>query len=150
MFFIFYLYLADTRTTDTETVSFPKQSISWTHNTNIHYLFITHTYFSFQICTCQTSHIIVCIVYLPYSTLPICIFVYYSFNICVLSCHSVAPWSFCHFNKFLVCVNWTIKLFLILIISALISIELHTVPWTLPALRISLAVISLSNVCLLV
>ncbi len=27
------------------------------------YLFTTHTYFSFQICTCQTSYIIVCIVY---------------------------------------------------------------------------------------
>ncbi len=36
-----------------------------------------------------------------------CLFVYYSFIICVLSCwcHSVALWSFCHYNKFLVCVN---------------------------------------------
>ncbi len=36
-----------------------------------------------------------------------CLFVYYSFIICVLSCccHSVALWSFCHYNKFLVNVN---------------------------------------------
>ncbi len=49
---------------DTETVSFLRQSISWTldikrgtHNTIIQ-LFIhhTHLFFSFQICTCQTSH----------------------------------------------------------------------------------------------
>ncbi len=54
-----------------------------TLNTIIHYLFITHSYFSFQICTCQTSHIIVCIIYCViilyiFCTLPICIFVYYS------------------------------------------------------------------------
>ncbi len=37
----------------------------------------------------------------------ICIFVHNFFIICVLSCHwhSVALWSFCHQNKFLVCVN---------------------------------------------
>ncbi len=66
---------------DTETVSFPKQSISWTpdikhetHTTIIHYLFITHTYFSFQICTYQTcTHIIVYIIYFVH-----CLFVYYS------------------------------------------------------------------------
>ncbi len=36
-----------------------------------------------------------------------CLFVYYYFIICVLSCccHSVALWSFCHYKKFLVCVN---------------------------------------------
>ncbi len=60
---------------DTETVYFPKQSISCTidiialllHYLTLlyNYLFTTHTYnfFSFQICTCQTSHIIVCILY---------------------------------------------------------------------------------------
>ncbi len=63
----------------------------------------THLFFPFRICTCQTSHIIVCIVY----TLPICIFVYCSFVVCVLSCccHSVGLWSFGHYNKFLLCVN---------------------------------------------
>ncbi len=39
-----------------------------------HTYFFLHTYTPFiQICTCQTSHIIVCIVYLPFCTLPICI-----------------------------------------------------------------------------
>ncbi len=33
------------------------------------YLFITHTYFSFQNCTCQTSHIIACIVYCVFDIL---------------------------------------------------------------------------------
>ncbi len=69
---------------DTETVSSPKQSISWTldmehttllynyvftthleHTTLLYnYLFTTHVFFfSFQICTYQTSHITVSIVY---------------------------------------------------------------------------------------
>ncbi len=36
-----------------------------------------------------------------------CLFVYCSFVVCVLSCccHSIALWSFCHYNKFLICVN---------------------------------------------
>ncbi len=43
--------------------------------------------------------------FLLFYTLPICIFVHCSFVACVLSCccHSVALWSFCHYNKFLVC-----------------------------------------------
>ncbi len=52
-----------------------------THNNIIHYIFITHTYFSFQICTYQIcTHIIVFIycVFAFFCTLPICIFVYYS------------------------------------------------------------------------
>ncbi len=52
----------------------------------------THLFFPFRICTCQTSHIIVCIEY----TLPICIFVYCSFVVCVLSlsfCWTVELWS---------------------------------------------------------
>ncbi len=75
------------------------------------YLFTTHT-LSFQICTCQTSHIIVCIVNCVFAILyNICnisnLFVYCYFVFCVLSCccHSVALWSFCHYNKFLICVN---------------------------------------------
>ncbi len=65
---------------DTETVSFPKQSISWTldtkcgtHNTIIQ-LFIhhAHLFFLFQMCTCQTcTHIIVCIVYCVFAILNI-------------------------------------------------------------------------------
>ncbi len=99
----------------TETVSFPKQSIPstldikrGTHNTIIQ-LFIHHTclFCYLKICTCQTSHIIVCIVYciLCFCTLPILYIII--FIICVLSycCLSVALWSFCRYNKFLVCVN---------------------------------------------
>ncbi len=52
-------------------------SISWTldikrgtHNTIIHYLLITHTYFSFQICIYQTcTHIIVYIIYSVFAIL---------------------------------------------------------------------------------
>ncbi len=68
---------------DTETVSFPKQSISWTldpkcgtHNTIIQ-LFIhdAHLFFLFQMCTCQTcTHIIVCIVYCVFAILNIAYF----------------------------------------------------------------------------
>ncbi len=44
------------------------------------YLFTTHTFFcSFQICTCQTSHTIICIVYCVFAILYI-IFLY----ICIL------------------------------------------------------------------
>ncbi len=72
---------------DTETVSFPKQSISWTldikrgtHNTIIHYLFTTHTYFSFQnlhISDLYTHNCLKYIVYLCYFVH--CLFVYYYF-----------------------------------------------------------------------
>ncbi len=87
---------------DTGTVSSLKQSISWildikhgTHNTFIHNLFITHTYFYFQICTYETStHIIVYIIYCVFAFLYI-VYLYICilfFIICVLSCcwHSVA------------------------------------------------------------
>ncbi len=101
---------------DTETVSFLKQSISWTldikrgtHNTIIQfyiyiyiYIFTTHTYFPFKFAR-QTSHN--CLYYI----LCFCHFVHCLLDIvvCVLSCHchSVALWSFCHYNKSLVCVN---------------------------------------------
>ncbi len=94
---------------DTETVSFPKQSshehltLNMEHTTLLYnYLFITHTYFfSFQICTCQTSHIIVCIVYCVFDILYI-VHLLLSVSCC---CHSVAPWRICDYNKFLVCVN---------------------------------------------
>ncbi len=95
---------------DTETVSSLRQSISWTldikrgpHN-NIIILFIHHTYlffhFNFSHQTC--SHIFVYIVYFVH-----CLFVYCYFVVCVLSCccHSVALWSFCQYNKFLICEN---------------------------------------------
>ncbi len=71
-------------------------------------LYIIYSSQIFQICTQQTcTHIIVYSVFLLFSTLPICIFLHYSFIICVLSCccHSVALWSFCHYNKCLICVN---------------------------------------------
>ncbi len=100
---------------DTETVSSLRQSISWTldikrrtHNTIIHYLFITRTYFFISnlhisdLYTHNCLYHILCLCYFIH-----CLFVYCSFIICVLSCccHSVAQWSFCHYNKFLICVN---------------------------------------------
>ncbi len=51
--------------------------------------------------------------FLLFCTLPICILVYSSFVVCVLSCHchSVALGSFCHYNKFLGFKHtWPIKL----------------------------------------
>ncbi len=81
------------------------------------YLFTTQT-FLFQICTCQTSHIIVCIVYCVFAILYMAYIVYCYFVVCVLSCHcpSVALWSFYHYNKFLMCKHtWPIKLILILL-----------------------------------
>ncbi len=79
---------------DTETVSSLMQSISWTleikhgtHNTILHYLFITHTYFSFQICTYQTcTHIIVYTTYCVFAFLYIAYLYIYIlfFIICVL------------------------------------------------------------------
>ncbi len=81
------------------------------HTTLLSQLFIHHTFiFHFKICTYQTSthnflYYILCFCF--FCTLPICIFVHYYFIIYVLSCccHSVTLWSFCHYNKFLVCVN---------------------------------------------
>ncbi len=98
--------------TDTETVSFLRQS-SHEHvtlNTQHYYtLFIHHTYLFFisnlhipDLYTHNCLYYILCICFFVH-----CLFVYYSFIICVLSCccHSVALRSFCHYNKFLVCVN---------------------------------------------
>ncbi len=70
------------------------------HTTLVYnYLFTTHTYFFFQICTSDlyTHNCLYCI-------LCFCYFVHCLF---VLSCccHSVALWSFCHYNKFLIFVN---------------------------------------------
>ncbi len=77
----------------TETVSSLRQSISWTldnkrgtHNTIIHYLFITHTYFIFKFARHTCTYIIVYIIYIVFflfCTLPICILF---FIIGVLSC----------------------------------------------------------------
>ncbi len=40
---------------------------------------------------------------IPYLLVPF--FNYSFYYLCLLFCHSVALWSFCHENKFLVCVN---------------------------------------------
>ncbi len=63
-------------------------------NLHISYLYI-HNCLYYILCFCYFVHCL------------FCIFVYYSFIICVLSCrcHSVALWSFCHYNKFLLFVN---------------------------------------------
>ncbi len=100
----------------TQNSSFPKQSISWTLNikygvhNNIIQLFIHHTYLflHFKLRLSDLTHnCMCCIVFLLFCTLPICIFVYCSFVVCVLSCHwhAVTLWSFCRCNIFLVCVN---------------------------------------------
>ncbi len=77
-------------------------------NTTLLYnLFTTHTYFfSISNCTCQTSHIIVCIVYCVFAIL----YTIYLYIVLLLSVSCpvtviVALWSFCHYSKFLVCVN---------------------------------------------
>ncbi len=89
---------------DTGTVSFTKQSISWTldikdgtHN----YLFTTHTYFfisnlHMSDLTHNCLYCILCFCHFVHCLYRI--FVYCSFVVCVLSCHchSVALWSFCH------------------------------------------------------
>ncbi len=73
-------------------------------------LFIHHTYLFFiskvhmiaDLYTNNCIDYILCFCYFVH-----CLFVYCSFVVCVLSCnwHSVALWSFCHCNIFLVCVN---------------------------------------------
>ncbi len=70
------------------------------------YLFSTHTYFFISICTMSdlfTHNCLYCILY--FCHIVHCLFVYCPFAVCVLSCHSVALWSFCHYNKLLVCGN---------------------------------------------
>ncbi len=110
---------------DTETVSSLKQYISWTldikrgtHNTIIHYIINTHTYFfSFHV---RPVHIIKHNLILYYLLCFDFLYISYLYIIVLLSdlsccCHSVALWSFCRYNRFLVCVNtWPIKLILIL------------------------------------
>ncbi len=83
-----------------------------TWNTQHNYtLFIHHTFLliisNLHISDLYTQHWLYYIYILVFCTLPIFIIVYYSFIICVLfcCCRSVALWSFCHYNKFLVCVN---------------------------------------------
>ncbi len=87
-------------------------TITW--NTQHYYTsFIHHTYlFTFQICTYHTcTYITVCYIlcFLFYFLHCLfCIFVYYYFFIIWVlccCCVSVALWSFCHYNKFLVSVN---------------------------------------------
>ncbi len=91
-----------TRTTRHRKIFFPQAIISWTldikrgtHNTIIHYLFITHSYFKFQICTNQTcTHIIIYIMYCVFCYFVHCIFVY----ICILLFYNQCPvlsLSFC-------------------------------------------------------
>ncbi len=64
-------------------------------------------HFNLHISDLYTHNCLYYVVFLLFCTLPICILYIILFIICVLSCrcHSVALWSFCHYNKFLVCVN---------------------------------------------
>ncbi len=82
------------------------------HTTLLYIIYSSHILiFQFKMCTCQTcTHTylsILYIVFMLFCTLPICVFVYYYFIMCVLSCfcHSVALWSFCRHNNFILCVN---------------------------------------------
>ncbi len=71
-------------------------------NTHTCYISILHlTYLSILNCL----FCILCLCYFAHCLF--CIFVHSFFIICVLSCrcHSVALWSYCHQNKFLVCAN---------------------------------------------
>ncbi len=102
-----------TRTARHRNSFFPQAIISWTldikrgtHNTIIQ-LFIHHTFLFFYFkFACQTSHIIVCIVYC-FCYVVHCLFVYCSFVVCVVSCccHSAVLWSLSHYKKILICVN---------------------------------------------
>ncbi len=80
-------------------------------HTTLLYIYSSHILiFHFKFAHIRPVHTLLSILYivfLLFCTLPICMFVYYYFIICVLSCcsHSVALWSFCQYNKFLVCVN---------------------------------------------
>ncbi len=97
---------------DTETVSSLRQSVSWTldikhgtHNTS----FIHHTYLFF-ISNLHISDLYTIIVYIIYCVFDFLYIVYLYIIIvssvsCPVTCHSVALWSFSHYNKFLVCVN---------------------------------------------
>ncbi len=68
-----------------------------------HILF--HFKFARQTCTQNCVYCILCFCYFVHCLF--FIFVYCSVVVCVLSycCHSVELWSFCHYNKFLVCAN---------------------------------------------
>ncbi len=98
------------------TVSSLRQSISrtldnklehTTHNTIIHHysshilIYISNLHISY-LYTHNCLYYILCFCFLYIAYLYISLFI-----ICVLSCCclSVALWSFCHYNKFLVCVN---------------------------------------------
>ncbi len=77
------------------------------HTTLLYITYLPHILiFSFQICTYQTcTHIIVHIIYCVFAIF----YIAYLYIIILLSvsccCHSVALWSFCHYNRFLVCLN---------------------------------------------
>ncbi len=78
---------------DTETVSFPKQSISrildtkrGTHNTIQLFIHLTYLFFLFQICTCQilTHNCLYCI-------LCFCHFVHWHLYFCILLVYCLCP-----------------------------------------------------------
>ncbi len=92
-----------------------------------YYLFTTHTYIFFtnlhmsELYTHNCLYWILCFCYFVH-----CLFVYLYiviFVVCVLSCcsHSVAPWHFCYYNKFLVCVNIPGQYILILLFYLIIT-----------------------------
>ncbi len=86
-----------TRTTRQRNSFFPQEIIY-----SSHILFFISILHISDLYTHNCLYYILCFCYFVH-----CLFVYYYFIICVLSCccHSVALWSFCHYNKFLVCVN---------------------------------------------
>ncbi len=57
-------------------------TLNMEHTTLLYNYLFTILMFSFQICTCQTSHIIVCFVFCHFVH---CLFIYCSFVVCVLS-----------------------------------------------------------------
>ncbi len=62
---------------------------------------------TYHTCTYIIVYIIYCVFAILYIVYLVYLYIILFFIICVLSCrcHSVALWSFCHYNKFFVCVN---------------------------------------------
>ncbi len=81
-------------------------TINVEHTTLLYIINLTHILIYISILHISCLYIHNCLYYI----LCFCYFVYFYisiFIICVLSCrcYSVVLWSFCHYNKFLVCVN---------------------------------------------
>ncbi len=75
------------------------------HTTLLYIIYSPHLFFHSNLHISDLYYIIVYIIYCVFAVL----YIAYLYIVLLLSvsccCHSVALWSFCHYNKFLVCVN---------------------------------------------